>query len=178
MDAQDNIYSFQLAQERRRAQLQGAEDQEQKRQEQADQKLFRSVLKISIILDAIDIVSLGTIGWFIGCIGDLYLYKKTGQSKAGRAQKKKIIIAIVGEKIPIVNILPLRTIMAIFSNPKIMAKIAQRLQTASKILNVAAKIPTPIAPELKAASKVVNLANRRTQMGARMLNTNVTNKAA
>ena len=69
------------------------------------------------MLDAIELLTLGTVGWLVGLAGDYYLYKKTGQSKAGRAQKKKLIVAIIGEKIPLVNILPLRTILWMWNNP-------------------------------------------------------------
>src|SRR3989338_2731356 len=77
----------------------------------ADKLFFRKILKICIVLDVIELLSLGTVGWVTGQIGDWYLYKKTGQSKASRAQKKKMITAFIGEFIPAVNLLPLRTIL-------------------------------------------------------------------
>lgn len=104
---------YELAYARQQARINLMRDQEAFASEK---EKYKKILKICIVLDAVELISLGTLGWFIGLVGDYYLYKQTGQSKSGRAQKKKMIIAIIGEKIPFVNILPLRTILWVWGN--------------------------------------------------------------
>lgn len=167
-DTYDN-YEYQLAQVRRQQQAQLAAQQEAQEKEKSQGMgwlKFLSVLFVTIVLDLLDFFSVGTIGTIVGFFGNIFILLVAGisqkKSKAKQAQMRKILIMFLGESIPIVNILPLRTIMWVWaflaSHPEWFAKLAKKLGTASKVLSVASKIPTPIAPELAAAAKATGTA--------------------
>lgn len=164
-EEREYMYQLELA----RAQQRMADDEETARLEEESQKpvpmgwiLFLFMFLITVILDIIDIFTGGTVGWFIGIFGDLLLLAVTGISKAGRKQFKRIIIGLLGDSIPIVAFLPIRSIFLIWafmsSRPKLMSGI-------NKILKIASKIPSPIQAQLKVASKVSNVATAAAQQG-------------
>lgn len=133
-------YSYQL--ELARAQQRMLEDEEAARMEEESQKpvpmgwlLFLFMFLITVILDIIDIFTGGTVGWFIGIFGDLLLLAVTGISKAGRKQFKRIIIGLLGDSIPIVAFLPIRSIFLIWA---FMSSRSTKLQAVGQIAAKAA----------------------------------------
>jgi len=91
-----------------------------------------------VIGDVIDFFTAGTIGWLIGIFIDLILLALLGISKSGRKQWKKWVTGLVGESIPIVAVLPLRSISLIWS---FIFSRSAKLQTVSGLASrVAFKI--------------------------------------
>ena len=76
---------------------------------------FFILLILCIIGDIIDIITVGTIGWLVGLFIDAILLMSMGVSKGGRKQFKRMIIGVIGDSIPIVNILPFRSGFLIWS---------------------------------------------------------------
>ncbi|GEM_PF-3911309 len=117
--------------------------------------IFIFAMFFSVIADAIEIFTFGTIGWITGLVIDFILFIALGFSKAARKQWQKLIGALFVESFPILNFLPLRSVMItwsfIASRPKLMGKI-------QKGLKIAAMIPSPVSAELKVASKAFNVA--------------------
>lgn len=95
------------------------EEDERKSQPQESQKMgtmfFLILLLLCIVADFVDMLTAGTIGWLLGLLVDGILLLSAGLSKAGRKQFKRIIIGVIGEKVPILNILPLRSLFLIWS---------------------------------------------------------------
>ncbi|MBI2676715.1 MAG: hypothetical protein HYX21_02045 [Candidatus Yanofskybacteria bacterium] len=142
-----------LAQERR-----ASEEEAKKQQQKKDQMgwlVFIFALLLSIIADLIEIFTVGTIGWLTGLFIDFILFVTLGFTRAGRKQWKKLVSALFIESVPILNILPLRTILLtwsfIASRPKLMSRI-------EKGLKIASYIPSPVSAELKVASKAFSVA--------------------
>lgn len=117
--------------------------------------IFIFAMFLSVIADTIEIFTFGTIGWLTGLVIDFILLIALGFSKAARKQWQKLLGALFVESFPILNTLPLRTIMItwsfIASRPKLMGKI-------QKGLKIASIVPSPISAELKVASKAFNVA--------------------
>lgn len=161
----DNDRDLEMQLEYDRAQYQrGQQENLAQQQEQAPPQppkmgwfIFGSALILCLIADAIDAGTAGTIGWLIGIFIDLILLLILGLSSSAKKQWKKWVGGLVGETIPFVAALPLRTGFLIWafiaSRPQMIGKIA-------KILKVASKIPSPISAELKTASKVANTATK------------------
>lgn len=76
---------------------------------------FAILLILCIIADFVDMLTAGTIGWIVGLFVDGILLIATGLTKAGRKQFKRIVASVIGEKVPILNILPLRSFFLIWS---------------------------------------------------------------
>src|SRR3990167_7387744 len=128
-------YAYQL--ELVRAQQRMSDEEEAARLEEESKKpvpmswlLFLFMLLISVILDVIDIFTGGTIGWLIGIFGDLLLLAFVGISKSGRKQFKKIIIGLLGDSIPIVAFLPIRSVFLIWA---FMSSRSEKLQAVGQI---------------------------------------------
>ena len=133
-------YAYQL--ELVRAQQRMSDEEEAARLEEESKKpvpmswlLFLFMLLISVILDVIDIFTGGTIGWLIGIFGDLLLLEFVGISKSGRKQFKKIIIGLLGDSIPIVAFLPIRSIFLVWA---FMSSRSTKLQAVGQIASKAA----------------------------------------
>lgn len=77
--------------------------------------LFAILLLLCVVADFIDMLTVGTIGWMIGIFVDAVLFLSVGLSKGGRKQFKRIVIGVIGEKVPILNILPFRSLFLIWS---------------------------------------------------------------
>lgn len=77
--------------------------------------LFAILLLLCVIADFIDMLTVGTIGWLVGLFVDAILLLSVGLSKGGRKQFKRIVIGVIGEKIPIINILPFRSLFLVWS---------------------------------------------------------------
>lgn len=77
--------------------------------------IFLIALVLSLIADFAELVTAGTLGWFVGIFVDFILLLILGISKGARKQWKKIVVAIVGETVPIVATLPLRTLFLIWA---------------------------------------------------------------
>ncbi len=71
---------------------------------------FFILLILCVIGDLIDIFTAGTVGWLIGLFIDGIVLLATGLSKAGRKQFKRIVIGLIGDSIPILAILPFRSV--------------------------------------------------------------------
>ncbi len=80
-----------------------------------DTMMFAILLLLCVVADFIDMLTIGTIGWLIGLFVDAILLLSVGLSKGGRKQFKRIIVGIIGEKVPILNILPFRSLFLIWS---------------------------------------------------------------
>ena len=139
-------YAYQL--EFLRAQQRMLQEEETARLEEESKKpvpmgwiLFLVMLLISVILDVIDIFTGGTIGWLIGIFGDLLLLAFVGISKSGRKQFKRIIIGLLGDSIPIVAFLPIRSVFLIWA---FMSSRSEKLQAVGQI---ATKVDIARAPQ-------------------------------
>lgn len=149
MDDED-IIKLNLDQERQayQAQLEAEREQEEPSTEEPDKKMgllfFLAALFFSVIGDLIDFFTAGTIGWLVGLFIDGILILMFGLSQSGRKQFKRMAIAFVGESIPIVAILPLRTIFLIWSfvgsRSKIIKKVENKVSRAAPALKMASKI--------------------------------------
>jgi len=101
-----------------RVDIEGEEQKEQNQPEKLERMgivFFTILLLLCVVADFIDMLTAGTIGWLVGLFVDGILLLATGLTKAGRKQFKKIVAGIIGEKIPFVNILPLRSFFLIWS---------------------------------------------------------------
>mgnify|MGYP001576652138 FL=1 len=101
---------------------------------QMDTMLFAILLLLCVIADLIDIFTVGTLGWLVGLFVDAVLLLSIGLSKNGRKQFKRIVIGVVGDSIPILAVLPFRSIFLIWGF------IKSRSATAQSISSVAHKV--------------------------------------
>jgi hypothetical protein len=69
--------------------------------------IFLIALVLSLIADVVELITAGTLGWFVGLFIDLILLVMLGFSKAGRKQFKKWIWGPLIETIPILSTIPL-----------------------------------------------------------------------
>lgn len=106
--------------------------------------LFFSIfLILCVVGDLIDLVTVGTLGWLVGLFIDGVVLLATGLSKAGRKQFKRIIIGLAGDSIPVLAILPFRSLFLtwafINSRSSTAQKFSARLSKVSGISPVANK---------------------------------------
>ena len=125
-------YQEQLESDRALSQR-GEEDKKSRPEEPAkmDTMLFAILLLLCVMADFIDMLTVGTIGWVIGLFVDAVLLLSVGLSKGAKKQFKRIIIGIIGEKIPVVNILPFRSLFLIWSFVKSRSATIQSVSTVS-----------------------------------------------
>lgn len=162
MPATDQYYydlAYERAQYDRQMQQEALVRQQQQQQEEIEKNkmswwVFIPLLILSIIADVVELVTAGTLGWFLGIFVDIILLLVLGLSRSGRKQFKKWLTAIGLEKIPFVGAIPFRTFFLVWSFISSRPKL---LGIVQKGLAIAAKIPSPIAPELKAVSKAVDI---------------------
>ncbi len=123
----NRLAARQEAQQARIAEL--AEEQTALKNQQVPMSLgiFVPLLFLCVIGDFIDVITGGTIGWLIGLFIDAIILIVTGLSKAGRKQFKRIVIGLIGETIPIIDILPFRSIFLTWGFIKSRSSIAQAL---------------------------------------------------
>lgn len=76
---------------------------------------FAILLILCVIADLVDFFTVGTIGWLIGLFVDAILLLSVGLSKGGRKQFKRIVIGVIGDSIPVLAILPFRSLFLIWS---------------------------------------------------------------
>ncbi len=147
-DQQQN-YQEQLESDRALSQIETDREEEGKEnQPEAPAKMgvmfFWILLILCVIGDLIDLVTVGTIGWLIGLFIDAIVLLATGLSKGGRKQFKRIIIGLIGDSIPVLSILPFRSIFLtwafINSRSSTVQKISSRLGKANKISSVVNKV--------------------------------------
>ena len=109
----DDQYYYDLKADQARYQKMREEDlarqqaEEEQKQERMGWGIFLVALVLSLIADAAEAITLGTIGWFIGFVIDLILLAMLGLSKAGRKQWKKWVWGPLIEKVPILATVPL-----------------------------------------------------------------------
>lgn len=135
---QEYLYQLELARARQRM----LQEEEAVRMEEEDKKpvpmswlLFLPMLILAVVADIIDIFSGGTIGWAMGIFVDLLLLAVFGISKSGRKQFKRIIAGLLGDSVPIIAFLPIRTIFLIWA---FISSRNEKLQTAGQITAKAA----------------------------------------
>ncbi len=107
-----------LERERNTPQADTGDEEEQNQPKELERMsitLFAILLSLCIVADFIDMLTAGTIGWIVGIFVDGILLIATGLTKAGRKQFKRILIGVIGEKVPLINILPLRSFFLIWS---------------------------------------------------------------
>lgn len=159
----DDQYQYALGADRARYQKMREEDLARQQQEQQQEEIeknkmswfiFIPCITLSILADITELITLGTIGWFLGLIIDIILLIVLGLSRSGRKQFKKWVIAIAAEKIPVVAFLPFRTLFLIWS---FIASRPKMLAVVQKGLAIASKVPSPISAELKGVSAAVDI---------------------
>lgn len=165
---EEQKYLYQLELARAQERMQQDEEAARVKKEESGKPVpmgiifFAFLLIIVLIVDLLDIFTGGTIGWVVGLFVDFILLILIGISKSGRKQFKRIFVGVIGDSIPIVAFLPLRSIFLIWafisSRPKLMSGI-------NKTLKVASKIPSPIQAQLKVVSKVANVATVAAEQG-------------
>jgi hypothetical protein len=130
---QERQYQYALEEDRARQRLWAEESARQ--QEQTKNRMgwgtFLIALILSLIADAAELFTGGTIGWFVGLFVDLTLLAMLGFSTAGRKQFKKWIWGPLIEKIPILDAIPF--IRAGFLIWSFVSSRSKKLQTISKI---------------------------------------------
>jgi Flp pilus assembly protein TadB len=159
---QERQYQYALEEDRAHQRLWTEEElarqQEQQKEELEKNKIswltFIPCLILSIIADIVEAGTAGTLGWLFGIFVDIILLLVLGLSRGGRKQFKKWLTSIGLEKIPIIDAIPFRTFLLVWSFISSRPKL---LKTMQKGLAVASKIPSPIAPELKAVSRAVDI---------------------
>lgn len=146
---QEERHAYQLAVARNPAliaQERQAADEKDQKEEQEKNKMgwgvFLLTLPLSIIADTIEIITLGTLGWFIGLGIDFILFLILGFTRAGRKQWKKLISALLAESVPFINVLPIRTIMLIWSFMASRSKLLEML-SPKKIRPIETKTAMP-----------------------------------
>ena len=134
---QQNQYKL----ERERAVYQQTQQTESEGQEQNSSRmgwgLFISALILSLIADVVELLTVGTLGWFVGFIIDLILAAMLGFSSAGRKQWKKWIWGPIIETIPILDAIPL--FRAAFLTWSFVSSRSETLQTVSSIVSLGKK---------------------------------------
>lgn len=112
-----------------------AEQQSKQKQAKMGWGVFLIALLLSLLADAVELFTLGTIGWLVGLFIDLILFLMLGFTAAGRKQFKKWIWGPLIEKIPFLNALPfLRAAFLIWSFVASRSQLVQKAGAAVKIL--------------------------------------------
>lgn len=97
--------------------------------------IFLIALLLSLLADAIELFTLGTIGWLVGLFIDLILFLMLGFTAAGRKQFKKWVWGPLIEKIPFLNAIPfIRAGFLIWSFVSSRSQLVQKVGAAAKIL--------------------------------------------
>lgn len=124
--------SYALAKQREEEKKQAlAKEQGLPKHEPISKKMFWWILALCAFLDAVDAITGGTIGWFIGIVGDGIILIITWKQKSSKKQFKKMLAAAGAEKIWPLNMLPVRTPMWIWSyfssKSKLLSSVADKL---------------------------------------------------
>ena len=131
---QEQQYQYALEEDRTLQRL-WAEEELARQQEQAKNRMgwgtFLIALILSLIADAAEFLTGGTIGWFVGLFVDLILLVMLGFSTAGRKQFKKWIWGPLIEKIPILDAIPF--IRVGFLTWSFISSRSKKLQAISRI---------------------------------------------
>ena len=69
-----------------------------------------------LIIDLIEIFTAGTIGWIVGILGNILFFLIVRQKKLGKDKIQKILVGLIGDSIPFLDILPLRTLSLIWAH--------------------------------------------------------------
>ena len=137
-ETEEDMVRLNLDQDRQAYQLQLQAEQEErepystKPPEKMGLMFFVIGLFFSVIGDVIDFFTAGTFGWLVGLFIDAILLLMFGLSKSGRKQFKRVVIAVLGESIPVINMLPFRSIIMIWSFIKSRNKIARKVTSTAK----------------------------------------------
>jgi len=102
-------YQYALEEDRARQRLWAEEDlarQQGETKAKMGWGIFIVALILSLIADAAEVFTGGTLGWFVGFFVDLILLAMLGLSTAGRKQFKRWIWGPVAESIPILSTIP------------------------------------------------------------------------
>lgn len=115
-------------------------EEEKSNQPQKPEKMgvmfFSIFLLLCIIGDLIDIFTVGTIGWLVGLFIDGIVLLATGMSKAGRKQFKVIAVGLIGDSVPILAVLPFRSIFLTWGFIKSRSSIASAIDSkATSVYN-------------------------------------------
>ncbi|MEK7124992.1 MAG: hypothetical protein AAB864_01160 [Patescibacteria group bacterium] len=73
------------------------------------------LIVVSLIGDAVEIMTIGTLGWFVGLLCDGILLVVLGFTKSGKKHFRRVLVGVFGELIPGLNILPLRTVFVLWA---------------------------------------------------------------
>ncbi len=109
MPTQEESYKYALEEDRARQRLLAEEDSA-RQQEEVEARMgwgiFLTALILSLVADAAEFFTAGTLGWFVGLVIDLILLLMLGLSTAGRKQFKKWIWGPVIETVPLLSTFP------------------------------------------------------------------------
>ncbi len=105
-----------------------AEKDEQNQNQPIGWGIFLAAATIGLIADAVELFTLGTIGWFVGLFLDFVLVFILLLSKPTRKLWMKWTWGPIIEKIPIINIIPLMRVAFL-----IWAFISSRSKTPQKV---------------------------------------------
>lgn len=110
------------------------EQAEQEQNQPIGWGVFLVAVAIGLIADAVELFTLGTIGWFVGLFLDFILVFVLLLSEPTRKLWKKWTWGPVIEKIPIINIIPL--IRVAFLTWAFISSRSSKLQKLSKLTRV------------------------------------------
>jgi hypothetical protein len=87
---------------------------------------FLLTLALAVFADAVEVFTLGTLGWFISILIDIKIANEIRKSKLfTTAEKWKFIfVGLVGERVPGLNILPMRSVAVIWMYIASRSKVA------------------------------------------------------
>lgn len=140
----DDQYYYDLARDRARQRLSDETDRTQQQLETREQAkmgwgIFGVALFLSLVADIVELLTLGTIGWFVGFIVDLILLAMLGISKAGRKQWKRWIWGPLIEKIPFLAAIPLfRVGFLVWAFVASRSTTVQQVSSAASLTNKSA----------------------------------------
>jgi hypothetical protein len=127
-------YKYALEEDRARQRLLAEEDlarQQGETKARMGWGIFLMALILSLIADAAEIFTGGTLGWFVGLFVDLILLAMLGLSTAGRKQFKRWIWGPLVESIPVLSTIPfIRVGFLIWS---FVSSRSKMLQTVSEV---------------------------------------------
>jgi O-antigen/teichoic acid export membrane protein len=128
-------YQYALEEDRARQRLEAEQLAQQQEPPKMGWGIFIIALVLSLIADAAELLTAGTLGWFVGLVVDLILLLMLGFSAAGRKQFKKWIWGPVIEKIPILAAIPfIRVGFLIWS---FVSSRSEKFQAVSRVATAA-----------------------------------------
>lgn len=135
METTAEQYQEQLESDRAVYQTESEQEEDKNKPEataRMDTMMFAILLLLCVVADFVDIITAGTIGWLVGLFVDAILLLSVGLSKGGRKQFKRIVIGVIGDSIPMLAVLPFRSLFLIWGFIKSRSTTIQSISSVSE----------------------------------------------